>query len=110
MYEIMSAGQFAEPADGFGTLRQFARRERPLERCELCSAGLRTDHPHLIELAQRKLLCTCEACAILFSGQGVKFKRVPRRVRSLPGLQSQRRRVERPDGPHQHGVLLQEQP
>jgi hypothetical protein len=80
----MSAG-FTESADGFGTLRQFARRERPLERCELCSVGLRPDHPHLIELAQRKLLCTCEACAILFSGQAaVKFKRVPRRVRSLP--------------------------
>src|ERR1700693_5094779 len=82
--EIMGNGQFTEPADGFGTLRQFARRERPLARCELCSLGLRSDHPHLIELAQRKLLCTCEACAILFSGQGVKFKRVPRRVLSLP--------------------------
>lgn len=80
----MSAGQFAGSADGFGALRQFARRERPLERCELCSLGLRPDHSHLIELAPRKLICTCEACAILFSGQGVKFKRVPRRVLSLP--------------------------
>jgi hypothetical protein len=82
----MSSGQLTEPSDGFGTLRQFARRERPLERCELCSAGIRPDHPHLIELAQRKLLCTCEPCAILFSGQGVKFKRVPRRVLSNPGF------------------------
>jgi hypothetical protein len=83
----MSAEQFAASADGFGTLRQYARRERPLERCELCSVGLPPSHPHLIELARRKLLCTCQACSILFSGQGVKFKRVPRRVRSLPGLQ-----------------------
>src|ERR1700676_3836966 len=82
----MSSGQFSESADGFETLRQLARRERPLERCEMCSLGLRPDHPHLIELAQRKLLCTCEPCAILFSGQGVKFKRVPRRVRALPGF------------------------
>jgi len=82
----MSSAQFTEPSDGFGTLRQFARRERPFERCELCSAGIRPDHPHLIELAQRKLLCTCEPCAILFSGQGVKFKRVPRRVLSNPGF------------------------
>jgi hypothetical protein len=79
----MSAGQFSGSTDGFGTLRQFARRERPVERCELCSVGLSPVHSHLIEVAQRKLLCTCEACAILFSGQGVKFKRVPRRVRSL---------------------------
>ncbi len=82
----MSSGQFTQSFDGFGTLRQFARRERPLERCELCSIGLSSSHPHLIEVAQRKLLCTCEACAILFSGQGVKFKRVPRRVRSLPNF------------------------
>ena len=82
----MSSGQFSESSDGLGMLRQFARRERPLERCELCSAGIRPDHPHLIEMAQRKLLCTCEACAILFSGQGVKFKRVPRRVHSIPGF------------------------
>jgi hypothetical protein len=83
-YEIMSAGQFTGSSDGFSALRQFARRQRPLERCELCSVGLHHDHPHLIEMAQRKLVCTCEACAILFSGQGVKFKRVPRRVLSLP--------------------------
>lgn len=82
----MSLGQSSGPADGFGTLRQFARRERPLERCELCSIGLSPIHSHLIEVAQRKILCTCEACAILFSGQGVKFKRVPRRVRSLPSF------------------------
>jgi len=82
----MSAGHFTESADGFGTLRQFARRQRPLERCELCSLGLRPDHPHLIEVAQRKILCTCDACALLFSGQGIKFKRVPRRVRSIPGF------------------------
>src|SRR5579864_3247429 len=81
----MSAGQFPQSGDGFGVLRQLARRERrPLERCELCSLELRPDHSHLIELSQRKLLCTCEPCAILFSGQGVKFKRVPRRVLSLP--------------------------
>jgi hypothetical protein len=80
----MSSGQFTQPGDGFGALRQFVRRERrPLERCELCSLELGEEHPHLIELAQRRLLCTCEACAILFSGQGVKFKRVPRRVVSL---------------------------
>jgi hypothetical protein len=85
-FEIMSSGQFTESVDGFGTLRRFARRERPLERCELCSLGLRPDHPHLIEVAQRKLLCTCDACAILFSGQGVKFKRVPGRVRSVSGF------------------------
>ncbi len=48
--------------------------------------GIVAAHPHLIEVAQRNILCTCDACAILFSGQGVKFKRVPRRVRFLTGF------------------------
>jgi len=50
----------------------------------LCSVDLRPDHPHLIELAQRKLLCACDACALLFSGPATKYKRVPRRIQALP--------------------------
>jgi hypothetical protein len=80
----MSAGQFSGSAGGFGALRQFARRERPLEKCELCSVGLRPDHPHLIEVARRKLLCACDACALLFSNPTSKYKRVPRQIRALP--------------------------
>lgn len=80
----MRAGQISESADGFGALLQFARRERPIEKCELCSLGLRPDHAHLVELARRKLLCACDACALLFSGQSAKYKRVPRRLRALP--------------------------
>jgi hypothetical protein len=69
----------------FGALRQFVRRrrDRNVERCELCAAEVGSEHPHLIEPATRKLLCTCNACAILFSGMGMKYKRVPRRVLSL---------------------------
>ncbi len=67
----------------FGTLRQFVRRKRDVERCELCSAEVVADHPHLIEPASRKLLCSCNACAILFGGIGTKYKRVPRRVLAL---------------------------
>lgn len=74
-----------EPGFGnaFGALRQFVRRKRDAERCELCSAEVGSQHPHLIELGSRKLLCTCDACAILFSGMGLKYKRVPRRVLDL---------------------------
>ena len=54
-----------------------------VERCELCSAEVAADHPHLIEPGNRKLLCACNACAILFSGMGTKYKRVPRRVLAL---------------------------
>lgn len=70
-------------ASGFGALRQFARRQRPVERCEMCSLELRAGHPHLIEIRRRKLICACDACALLFSGQATKYKRVPRRVQAL---------------------------
>jgi len=70
--------------NAFGALRQFVRRKRNVERCELCAAEVGAEHPHLIEPASRKLLCTCNACAILFSGMGMKYKRVPRRVLAMP--------------------------
>jgi len=73
--------------NAFGLLRQFARRKRDVERCELCSAEVASEHQHLIEPESRKLLCACEACAILFSGMGTKYKRVPRRVLALADFQ-----------------------
>src|SRR5579863_9446116 len=69
--------------DAFGALRQFVRRKRDVERCELCSAEVGAGHPHLIEPGTRKLMCACDACAILFGGMGTKYKRVPRRVLAL---------------------------
>ena len=70
--------------NAFGALRQFVRRKRRnVERCELCSAEVSAEHPHLIEPASRRMLCSCTACAILFSGMGTKYKRVPRRVLAL---------------------------
>jgi hypothetical protein len=72
------------PENAFDALRQFVRpRKRDAEYCELCSAEVGGDHPHLIEPGSRKLFCTCNACAILFSGMGTKYKRVPRRVLAL---------------------------
>jgi hypothetical protein len=72
----------------FTTLRQFARNRASLERCEMCSRELSADHRHLLEPATRKLICACDACAILFSSHsGAKYKRVPRRVRFLRDFQ-----------------------
>ena len=50
----------------------------------MCSRELAAEHAHLLETVSRKLICACEACAILFGGnQNLKFKRVPRDVRFL---------------------------
>ena len=65
-----------------GRLAQLARRTEPaLERCDLCSAPIAADHRHLLEPAQRELLCACRACALLFD-RGGRYRLVPtRRVR-----------------------------
>ena len=72
----------------FATLRGFIRRPAPIERCELCNTALPAEHQHLIEPANRKLSCACEACAMLFPSHGEKkYKRVPRRIRYLADFQ-----------------------
>jgi hypothetical protein len=71
--------------NAFSALRQFARKRPTLDCCELCSAELCAEHQHLIDQAARKIVCACDACAILFSSQSAtKYKRVPRRIQFLP--------------------------
>jgi hypothetical protein len=74
--------------DAFGALRQFTRGRRSTARavefCELCSAGLGPEHPHMVELASRRIVCACDACALLFDGlEKSKYKRVSRRALRL---------------------------
>jgi hypothetical protein len=77
--------QLRHKQQAFETLRRFARKPRTsVEHCQLCNAELVSEHPHLIELAERKFLCSCEPCAILFSGRtGTKYRRLPRTIRLL---------------------------
>jgi len=72
--------------NAFGTLRQLARRDRLRERCELCACSVLPEHHHVVELGKRKLICTCEACCLLFTGPGKKYKRVPRRILAFPNF------------------------
>jgi len=70
-----------------GVLRQFARKPRPAERCELCGVEVASQHPHLLDPVARKLACACGACALLFSNHSAaRYKRVPRLVRLLPNF------------------------
>jgi hypothetical protein len=73
------------PADqAFAALRRFVRARTPLERCELCSAALIGEHPHLVEWASRNIVCACEPCAMLFDGSARgKYRRVSRSIRLL---------------------------
>src|SRR5690348_8208862 len=77
-----------QPGSAFAALRQFARKRTVTERCEMCSLELAEEHEHLVEPANRKIICACGACAILFEGQGgAKYKRVPHQVLFLRDFQ-----------------------
>jgi Family of unknown function (DUF5947) len=38
------------------------------ERCDLCNTALPDDHRHMLHLVERRIVCTCEACWALHSG------------------------------------------
>lgn len=45
-----------------------AGRHAPDERCDICHTTVPDDHRHLLHLAQRRIVCACEACWALHSG------------------------------------------
>ncbi len=69
-------------------LSHFARPRPAAERCELCGLALPSEHPHLLELASRRIACSCDACAVLFSGQeSARYRRIPRQGQPLPDFE-----------------------
>jgi hypothetical protein len=69
----------------FASLRRFVRERESAEHCDMCGLALPPEHQHLIEPATRRLLCACQACALLFEGrESGRYRRVPRRARALP--------------------------
>jgi uncharacterized protein DUF5947 len=50
------------------TLASLRRMAQVVERCDLCRATLPDDHRHLLQLAERRILCVCEPCRALRAG------------------------------------------
>jgi hypothetical protein len=81
----VSSSEILQKSRPLASLRRFARKRTQVEVCEMCSRELGPEHQHLIEPGGRKLVCACDACALLFAAQaGGKLRRVPRRIRFLP--------------------------
>jgi hypothetical protein len=60
------------------------------ERCELCAEQIGDEHGHLVDLANRSLLCACRGCYLLFLSDGAggaHFRAVPDRYLAFPGFQ-----------------------
>jgi hypothetical protein len=47
---------------------QVAGRRSQDERCDLCSASIPADHRHLLNLHERQIVCVCEGCWAMRSG------------------------------------------
>ncbi|VVN81004.1 DUF5947 family protein [Pseudomonas fluorescens] len=81
----MTETTVAQPDAWVASLKGFLGIERkPVEHCELCYAEIEPGHDHLIEPDTRRLLCACQACALLFdSPEARRYRRVPREVTRL---------------------------
>jgi hypothetical protein len=75
----MIARQAGRSPRPFQALRQFSQRG-PVEHCNLCNVRVDSKHAHLIDPANRRILCACQPCSIVFDGS---YKPIPRRIRFL---------------------------
>jgi hypothetical protein len=72
----------------FATLQSLTRKPRTSEHCDMCGIGVAHKHQHLMDPVSRRLVCACDACAVLFYQSGeTKYKRVPRQARFLKTFQ-----------------------
>jgi hypothetical protein len=46
------------------------RSAEEIEHCDLCGVELEADHRHLLHLDERRILCACEPCIAIRSGDG----------------------------------------
>jgi hypothetical protein len=89
---VSSPGVPATSEDPFGILRRVMRpRTRPAagEVCEMCGEMVAAEHSHVASLSERRLLCACRACYLLFTQEGAGARRlraVPERYREATGF------------------------
>jgi hypothetical protein len=66
-------------------LARFLEKQAPVapgERCELCNESIDEEHPHVVNVESRALLCACRPCYLLFTERGAgsgKYAAVPDR-------------------------------
>jgi hypothetical protein len=56
------------------------------ERCDLCHTTVPEDHRHMLHLVERRIVCTCEACWALYSGNP-EYRPTGSRTLFLDGFQ-----------------------
>jgi hypothetical protein len=75
------------------TIRRAAVRDPEQERCELCAHPVPPEHRHLLDTDRGEVLCTCQACSILFDRSAASdghYRLLPDRRMSLPPIDTAR--------------------
>ena len=44
------------------------------ERCEMCAESIADEHQHVVNVAERQLMCTCRGCYLLFTDPHAKLR------------------------------------
>jgi hypothetical protein len=55
------------------------------ELCDFCRTGLPTEHTHLLDVQERRILCVCQTCTVRRSGEA-RYVPVGRRLWRLDGF------------------------
>jgi hypothetical protein len=82
------ASRLAALARG-AAVRAEAPASEPVELCDLCNAPVEPGHRHLVDVADRRILCACRACTILFDRPGAgggHLRLLPTSRRRLDGF------------------------
>jgi hypothetical protein len=68
------------PEASLSALKRLRQTRQAGERCELCALPLETRHAHLLDPKERRILCSCDACALLFQNEDAsgRYRRIPR--------------------------------
>jgi transcription elongation factor Elf1 len=72
-------------------LRRIATRPPPdpeLQTCDMCAEPITSDHPHVVDIQSRQLMCTCRGCGLLFTADAnQRFRAIPDRYLSFPNFE-----------------------
>ncbi|MEV6302405.1 DUF5947 family protein [Actinoplanes sp. NPDC051861] len=66
-------------------LRRAAQTKRTEPRCEMCAVPIAQGHRHVVDLNRRAMMCVCQPCHLLFTGEHthLRYRAIPNRIKTL---------------------------
>ncbi len=86
---LSGPGRSANPPNVLSVLRRIRNRpaaDPSVTTCDMCAEPITDDHPHVVDIQSRQLMCTCRGCRLLFTADGahLRYRAVPDRYLSFP--------------------------